>query len=278
MKRKTEELSPITYQNLLLERKSDLERTIKTKIAILEKSRHLENKGHIRIVPHNRVLQYYLITKKGDTIGKYLQRSQNNFAEDLLQYEYNKKVISSLQNELKLITRLLTFCQKKSVEKIFAGFSKHKQKIIRPVTFSDKEYAEQWQAISYKGKPFDFITSEFYTGKGERVRSKSEVIIADTLSRLNIPYRYEYPLELKKQNHTIYPDFCCLNLSTRKEIYWEHFGIMDDTDYATKAVVKINAMSSNGYFPGKNAIFTFETQVSPLNTKFLEKIIKEYLI
>lgn len=277
MKRKIEELAPITYQNLLLERKTDLERTIKSKSTLLEKSRHLENKGHIRIVPHNKVLQYYLITKKGDTIGKYLQRSQNNFAEDLLTYEYNKKALSSLQNELKLITSLLSFCQKKSVEKLFTGFSKHKQKIIRPVTLSNKEYAEQWQAISYKGNPFDFSTSEFYTSKGERVRSKSEVIIADTLSRLNIPYRYEYPLELKNQNYTIYPDFCCLNLSTRKEIYWEHFGMMDDTEYATKAVNKINSMSSNGYFSGKNAIFTFETQVSPLNTKNLEKIIDEYL-
>jgi len=277
MKRKIEELAPITYQNLLLERKSDLERTIKIKAALLEKSSHMENKGHIRIVPHNRVLQYYLITKKGDTIGKYLQRSQNAFAEDLLNYEYNKKALSSLQNELKLITRLLTFCQKKSVEKIFAGFSKHKQKIIRPVTLSDKEYAEQWLAVSYKGNPFDFSTSEFYTSKGERVRSKSEVIIADTLSRLNIPYRYEYPLELKNQNSTIYLDFCCLNISTRKEIYWEHFGMMDDTDYAAKAVMKINAMSSNGFFPDKNAIFTFETQVSPLNIKYLEKLIAEYL-
>jgi len=277
MKRKIEELAPIMYQNLLLERKSDLERTIKSKSTLLEKSNHLENKGHIRIVPHNRVLQYYLITKKGDTIGKYLQRSQNNLAEDLLNYEYNKKALCSLQDELKLITRLLSFCQKKSVEKIYASFSKYKQKIIRPDTLSDKEYAEQWQAVSYKGNPFDFSASEFYTSKGERVRSKSEVIIADTLSRLNIPYRYEYPLELKNQNYTIYPDFCCLNLSTRKEIYWEHFGMLDDTDYAAKAVMKINSMSSNGFFPGKNAIFTFETQVSPLNTKYLEKLIAEYL-
>ena len=35
------------------------------------------------------------------------------------------------------------------------------------------------------------------TSRGERVRSKSEVIIADTLDRLKIPYRYEFPHQLK---------------------------------------------------------------------------------
>lgn len=277
MKRKFEELPPILYQNLLLERISALEHAIKLKAQKIECSKHLENAGHIRIVPHTNVLQYYLITKKNDTRGKYLPRSQNDFAEALIQYDYDKKVLKSLKNELSELKRLTNLNQKKSVTSVFNRFSKHKKSIINPVTLSDQEYAKQWQAVPYTSKRFDFSTTEYYTSKGERVRSKSEVIIANTLFRLNIPYRYEYPLELKKQNFTIYPDFCCLNISTRKEFFWEHFGMMDLPEYATNAISKINSLSVNGYIPGKNTIFTWETQTSPLNTKTVEKLIKEYL-
>ena len=40
--------------------------------------------------------------------------------------------------------------------------------------------------------------TEFYTRKGERVRSKSELIIAEELQRYQVPYLYEKPLELKE--------------------------------------------------------------------------------
>lgn len=74
--------------------------------------------------------------------------------------------------------------------------------------------------FEYRGKGFDESTSEFYTAKGEKVRSKSEVIIADVLSREGIPYRYEYPLYLKGIGK-VHPDFTVLNVKQRKEIYWE---------------------------------------------------------
>ena len=50
---------------------------------------------------------------------------------------------------------------------------------------------------------------EIYTERGERVRSKSEKIIADKLFLQNIPYHYERPIYLKGFG-MVYPDFCCL--------------------------------------------------------------------
>ena len=76
-----------------------------------------------------------------------------------------------------------------------------------------------------QGKYIPLLFSE----NGERVRSKSEVIIADILKNNGIPYRYEYPVLI---NRNIHPDFCCLNVRTRKEYFWEHFGKMDDIEYA----------------------------------------------
>ena len=67
------------------------------------------------------------------------------------------------------------------------------------------------------------------TLRGERVRSKSEAMIADTLYRLKIPYKYECPLTIRRKTgtsrntKTIYPDFTCLNVRLRQEFVWEHF-------------------------------------------------------
>ena len=55
------------------------------------------------------------------------------------------------------------------------------------------------------------------TEKGEYVRSKSEKIIADTLTKNNINYVYELPLRLKGYG-TVKPDFTVLNKRTRHEL------------------------------------------------------------
>lgn len=53
---------------------------------------------------------------------------------------------------------------------------------------------EQWVAQEYQGKEFQKGTAVILTQKGERVRSKSEKILADYFYQHNIPYKYEKPL------------------------------------------------------------------------------------
>ncbi len=58
----------------------------------------------------------------------------------------------------------------------------------------------------------------YTTERGEKVRSKSEVIIANLLNKFNIPYRYEEPFK------GIEPDFTIKNKDKSIIIYWEHSG------------------------------------------------------
>ena len=143
------------------------------------------------------------------------------------------------------------------------------------MTLSNKDFSSKWLSVEYHHKPFDPSAPVLQTTTGHRVRSKSELIIADTLTRLEIPYRYEFPIRLK--NYTAHPDFYCLNLRTRREFAWEHFGMMDDPTYAQNAVSKIHDYQKSSYFPGKNLITTFETKNTPLSTKQIEHIAREYL-
>ena len=129
---------------------------------------------------------------------------------------------------------------------------------------------------TYQDKDFYEDMPEFYTAKGERVRSKSEVIIADLLNREGVPYRYEFPVYLKDIG-MIYPDFTVLNVKTWKEYIWEHFGMMDDMEYAERTVQKIAAYEKNDYFQGENLILTYETGRSPINQKSVMRIVEHYL-
>ena len=115
------------------------------------------------------------------------------------------------------------------------------------------------------------------TAKGERVRSKSEKILADYFYHAGITYKYECPLILKGFG-TVYPDFTFLSPGTGEEIYWEHDGRMDDPEYARNAIRKIETYEKNGIFPGKNLILTFETSRDVLDMNIVQKLVREYLI
>lgn len=129
----------------------------------------------------------------------------------------------------------------------------------------------------YTGKEFFEEVPLHITERGERVRSKSEKILADKLFAMGIPYRYEYPLKMKGYG-TIYPDFTILKVSSRTEVYLEHFGMMDDPQYCQKAVLKLQTYARNHIYPGKNLLVTFETLQTPLDMKSVEEMLRQFVL
>ena len=111
---------------------------------------------------------------------------------------------------------------------------------------------------------------------GLKVRSKSESLIALSLSQHGIPFRYECLLEI--ENYPIYPDFTILHPISSTPFYWEHFGMMDNPAYATDAFHKLQTYCSHGIIPGQNLITTFETSDFPLNYDTIEKSISTFLL
>lgn len=152
-----------------------------------------------------------------------------------------------------------------------------RQLLVTPIEpIWEKELA-RWYDSEYHGKEFYEGTAEIVTEKGERVRSKSEKILADYFYRNNILYQYEKPLYLKGYG-TVYPDFTFLSKKTRKEIYWEHEGMMDKPEYAKSAVKKIASYQRNGIHLGERLILTFETELTVLNSQIVEELVEKYLL
>ena len=277
-------LSPDTLTPQLKRRRLELHNLLILKL----KTQKNTPDGHLRIEQKNggRRIQFYHCTTHAGSRGAYIPGSQVALARDLAQKDYDRKLIKLLQRELSILDKFLKNPDKKITE-LYSKLCEARQRLITPVTLTDEQYAAAWSSHKYEGKPFQPDATEYYTAQGERVRSKSEVIIADTLARLNIPYRYEYPFTLNGGGRsgglnahgalTVYPDFLCLNLRTRKEFLWEHFGLMDDADYSKRAIQKLHTYAENGIFPGQNLIISTETAALPLNTRHLEQLIKTYL-
>ena len=270
---KYELLKPDTLCEQLKILKQELQNTL----AIKKKSQKTAPQGHLRIAQANKgkKIQYYHFTDPKDLKGKYIPHSKIAFVQKLAQKDYDEKLIKLLEKQIVLIEKYLRANENK-INELYTKMSYTRQQLVDPVTLPDSLYIKEWKNVTWQGASYNTQTEDLTTANEEQVRSKSEVIIADTLKRMNIPYRYEYPLELK-DGRTIYPDFLCLNVRTRQEFYWEHFGMMDDSEYLERTIQKLKLYSENKILPGKNLIITLESQSSPINVRQIETLIKEFL-
>ncbi|MBI4622114.1 MAG: AAA family ATPase [Verrucomicrobia bacterium] len=85
------------------------------------------------------------------------------------------------------------------------------------------------------------------TSRGEAVRSKSEVIIANLLHAKNVAYHYEHPLEI--DGVAKYPDFTIEDDDTGITCYWEHCGMLRDPAYRRRWKEKQGWYRAHGILP-----------------------------
>ena len=222
--------------------------------------------GNLKIINCRGVEQYYLDSAETRTSypnGKYLRKSDFELAGKLAQRNYDEKLLSEVEKQLKNIQNIIKKYEKQEivqVEELYSVYdrmSPSRKKMVDARIISDKEYVNQWSAKIYSGKDFAEGQAEIYTEKKE-----------------NIPYKYECPINLKGLG-MIYPDFTCLRLADRKTILWEHLGMMTDPIYCQKAMKKIDIYAKNGFIQGRDIIYTFESEKYSLNTMSVENLINQ---
>ena len=259
-------------RKLLEERKEYLLRLKSEK----EKSLRTAPEGMLRVCSSRNRVQYYQRMDPKDFNGIYIKEKDAWLARGLAQKDYDQKILKMIENELGYIEKYLSSDSVQSAEQVYERLHKERQKLICPIRETDEQYVQKWKAIEYEGKGFAEDAPEFYTNRGERVRSKSEWIIADLLDKEGIPYRYEYPVYLKGFGK-VYPDFTVLNVRTRRELHWEHFGMMDNPGYVEKTINKIHTYEQNGIYAGEKLLLTYEASKTPINPKFILRTIQRYL-
>lgn len=239
----------------------------------------LENvpEGSLRLSQCGGVTQYYHCKNNTPHNGVYIPKKEMKLIRQLAQKKYDQKILRYTGKSLAAIERILRDYDDNKIDEIYLSEHLERQKLINPVEPTYHGLLENWKSKEYVRKGFKDELPIIVTNKGIRVRSKSEKIMADYFDSIGLEFKYECPLYLEPYG-IIYPDFTFLSKRTRKEVYWEHEGMMDNPDYARTAVQKIELYEKNGIFPGDNLILTFETSSTTINTELLKKMTERFLL
>lgn len=231
-------------------------------------------KGFLRISnSHARTEYYYKSDDVNRKNGRYIRKGEMELARRLAQRDYDVQLLEKVHNRRCAIDKFLSEYKKTNLANIYDNTNKYRKELISPLVISDEEFVRKWLAVEYPRMGFADDAPEYISERGERVRSKSEKIIADKLYSMGIPYRYEYPITLEG-NIRKCPDFTILKMPEREEVYLEHLGMLDKADYLEDAIYKWNLYEKNGIYLGVNLFITHETGRYPLNTRVLDGMLK----
>ena len=217
---------------------------------------------------------YYYYQGKASESEKYLGPNDEKLIKELTQKDYLKRVLKEVKRELTAIEKMQRIYPDTLAEDVFDQLSEGRKKHAQPINICDDEFAAKWMETPYVRKSFKKGSPEFYTLKGEKVRSKSEVIIADRLYANGIPYRYECPLKMGKK--IIHPDYSILRMSDRKTVYLEHCGKIGDPQYTEDMLTRIKDYNDAGIILGDRLFLTFESDKAPLDVSLLDSLIKTH--
>lgn len=243
--------------------------------------------GRLITCKNHNTNQYYF--KNSSTSPKiYLSKKNMDRISELAQKEYNLAIVKVARNQQQLIAEFLKKYNFDEIENVYNNLKSGRKPLITPYELPIEEFAKKW-LISKKNKKeklsqvtnwkYQFANNTNYnivTEKGELVRSKSEKILADKLYYNGIPYIYEMPLKLG--DFYIHPDFTILSLKSKQEYIWEHFGMLDDPNYAEKFVNKVETYHKHNFYLGENLIMTYETKAHPINSETIDEYINKYLL
>lgn len=219
----------------------------------------------------------FIRREQGSSLYEYLGQSKLQVIKELAQKRYDADFLKLTIKQKTALEKCIKILDHpdilKELDEVYEDLPADIKQFVTPNIISNQGYIQEWS--NQPDHQLDIpIKGNNYTLKGEHVRSKSEVIIADRLNFAGVPYRYE--LALKFPQTTIYPDFAVLNTRTLAVYAFEHFGLFDFGDYATKTKEKIELYTMNNFLLGRDLIITFETADSSLNLQHLDYLIRTY--
>lgn len=254
----------------LLAKKARLE------MAILSAKQFMETAPDGRLRINNRIdsTRYYQVLKKRDTSGVYISSKNSTLISQLAQKDYVERFLKEAQHELKCLQTCISALERHDSEAVFSKLSQQRQELVTPLMRDDEKCTQSWLALPFQASSYEPNEKIFRTKRGEMVRSKSELMIADMYYELGIPYRYECEVTLPNGEKKS-PDFTLFHAPRRMVIYHEHLGRMDEEDYVNRNLKKLKEYGEIGIYSGKNLILTLESKKRPFNLYQFREQIKE---
>ena len=207
--------------------------------------------GRLRFSTVSGKTRYYLANGRGKGKDRYLGEAQKDLVVKLARRRYLTELKKAAEAERKAIQSFLDQLPAVAPEDVHAGSRPELQELTPPLALSDEQFREAWLADMQE------------TASGEKLKSRIERIISDAIGNAGLTAVYEPGLYLEGYGPAR-PDFAILDPRTRKTIYYEHFGMMDDEEYRHRNLPKLAAYHANGFFEGVNFLMTMEGLETPI--------------
>ena len=262
------------YTALLKEQLEEIDRLIDVTETNLRQLEKVQN-ATVIVSISNGVTQYYL-KDANSSKRRYVHSDQKEMLLKIAQHDYDKKVFKKLVMQRDTLKRFLAKYNINEIISLFEDMNDGKKKLVKPIIESEKEYVQKWYesfTLDQNGFREELI---FPTERGEKVRSKSEKILADLFLKYGINYVYE-PKIVIATGKVVFPDFAVLDIKRRRTILWEHLGKIDSEDYAVRNLKKIDTYERNGFILGEGLIVSSESKSAPVDLKVVRKKLKTLL-
>jgi hypothetical protein len=224
----------------------------------------------------------------------YEERDFGEETEAILELAYALTVHKAQGSEFdKVILVISEPCGLLSKELLYTAITRQTERLV--ILYN----AEAYRLRDYSSKAFSDIARRFTclfekpeivefkqryyeaslihkTLKGELVRSKSEVIIANMLYESGIAYEYEKELSLGEDGTRI-PDFTIDDVESGILFYWEHCGMMSDRHYRQRWEEKKAVYEKHGIAEGENLIVSYDDLNGSIDSVAIKKLIEQYL-
>ncbi len=242
------------------------------KISQLEKELLASPEGNLSCQKNGKYEKYYQVTENGRV---YIPKSNKELASLLAKKKYLLSALQDLQVEQEALRNYLKSKENyKPKRESFLNNQIYRNLLQDAYLLECSDEIKEWKCEDYRKNSLYPEQLKFKCKSGNMVRSKTEMMIDQILFAKGIPFRYE--CELRMGEMIYYPDFTICHPWTGEIFFWEHFGMMDNAQYAQKAFKKLQNYNENGLLINRQLIATFETTEMPMNLTKIESIVNEY--
>lgn len=218
----------------------------------------------------------------------YEKRDFSEEIEQPLELAYALTIHKAQGSEFKKVILILNEpCQLISKELLYTAITRQTERLV--ILYNEEAYhLRNYSTMLYSDIAKRFtnlfeepdivvVNDKYYenglihkTIRGELVRSKSEVIIANMLHQNNIIYEYEKDLVIDGIRKI--PDFTIDDQESGEIKYWEHCGMMNNPEYRKRWEMKKSFYEKNGIIEGENLIITYDENGS-IDSQLIQKLI-----
>lgn len=203
---------------------------------------------------------------KNDDLFKSVQYAQNTFLKCKL------VDLESKRNRLKeFIDKEQKYAE--SAEK-YANSNDDIKSLLNGCQLLWDDEIAAWANEPYEKADFFPEHLQYETDKGDMVRSRAEMTIANFLYEAKIPYRYEPKIVIGGEVE--YPDFLILDPITKELFILEYLGLLKIDAYDVKNRNKLIRYIKNGYIPSLNLILISESENIPFDASYVRDILRHY--